>query len=83
MAAKNYTARAKNGTNYYSARRSLEPMTNPEGKDEIELKVAANMMRLSGYQNDPLAATMNTRSMGLTKVSVNKEQVAHDKQLFS
>ena len=58
-------------------------MTNPEGKDEIELKVAANMMRLSGYQNDPLAATMNTRSMGLAKVSVNKEQVAHDKQLFN
>ena len=49
-------------------RRSMEHSTNPEGKDDDELIVAANVMRLSGYQNDPLAATMNTRSMGLAKI---------------
>ena len=51
MAAKNkYAARtkAKNGT-HYSARRSLDPPTYGEGKDDNDLMVAANVMRLSGY----------------------------------
>ena len=35
--------------------------------------VNANVMRLSGYQADPIAATMNTRSLGLSKINVTKE----------
>ena len=74
MAAKNkYQSRAKakntaNAPGFSSARRSVEPFINPEGKEETELVVAANVMRLGGYQADPLAATMNTRSMGLTRI---------------
>jgi len=66
-----YTARRpKNAPNgNLSARGSIEPPTNAEGKDANELLVAANVMRLSGYQADPLAATMNTRSLGLTKLN--------------
>jgi len=83
-----YTARAKSGAKqpvngYYSARRSLDPPTCAQGKDSNELMVAANVMRLSGYQADPLAATMNTRSMGLTHVNVSAAQIDHDKTLFN
>ena len=72
MAAKNkYTARkSKNGP--ASARKSTEA---PQGetKEGNELIVSANVMRLSGYQADPIAATMNTRSMGLAKINPTKE----------
>lgn len=89
MAAKNkYTSQAKakkaakTGAN--TARRSLEPhTTNPDGKGENELMIAANVMRQACYQADPLAATMNTRSLGLSKVNVTKEQLAHDKDLYT
>ena len=40
-------------------------------------------MKISGYQADPLAATMQTRSIGLAKLNVNKNQRAIDKELFS
>ena len=43
---------------------------------------AVNMMRLSNYQNDPLAATMGTRSLGLAKLNVSKKQVEEDNRLF-
>ena len=72
LAAKNkYTARkSKNGP--ASARKSIEA---PQGetKEGNELIVSANVMRLSGYQADPIAATMNTRSMGLAKINPTKE----------
>ena len=51
--------------------------------DTNSLVAAANVMRLSNYQADPLAATMQTRSLGLSKLSVTKDQIAHDKELFS
>ena len=35
---------------------------------------AVNMMRLSGYQSDPLAAAMGTRSMGLSKLNISAKQ---------
>ena len=54
-------------------RRSIDAPTDPEGKDVDELIIAANVMRQSGYQNDPLAATMKTRSMGLSKINPTKE----------
>ena len=38
------------------------------------LVAAVNMMRLSGYQSDPLAAAMNTRSMGLSKLNISTKQ---------
>ena len=41
------------------------------------------MMRLSNYQADPLAATMNTRSLGLSKIKVTKQQIDQDKELFN
>ena len=35
---------------------------------------AVNMMRLSNYQADPIAATMGTRSLGLAKINVSDQQ---------
>lgn len=54
MAKNKYTSQAKAKkaakTGSYSARRSTEPhTTNPEGKEENELIVAANVMRQAGY----------------------------------
>ena len=92
MAAKNkYTSqtKAKKAAKSFlndiqSARKSLDPhTTNPEGKGEEELIVASNVMRQANYQADPLAATMNTRSLGLSKINVTKEQLAQDKELYS
>ena len=40
-------------------------------------------MRISGYQADPMAATMHTRSIGLAKLNVNKNQKAQDRDLFT
>lgn len=45
--------------------------------------VAVNVMRMSNYQSDPLAATMQTRSLGLSKLNVTKDQIAQDKDLYS
>ena len=75
-------SRSKNSEHNYNARRSIEPPTCAEGKDEKELQVAQNVMRLAGYQADPLAATMNTRSLGLSKINVSKDQIAIDKDLY-
>ena len=89
MAAKNkYTSQAKAKkaakSGAQSARKSLEPhTTDPEGKGEEELIVASNVMRQANYQADPLAATMNTRSLGLSKINVTKQQLAEDKELYS
>lgn len=38
--------------------------------DTNALVAAANVMRLSNYQSDPLAATMKSRSIGLAGVNV-------------
>ena len=40
-------------------------------------------MRLSNYQADPLAATMQTRSIGLANLNVTKNQVKQDKDLYN
>ena len=40
-------------------------------------------MRHTGYQSDPLAATMNTRSMGLGRVNPTRDQLIHDKALYA
>lgn len=40
-------------------------------------------MRLSNYQADPISATMHTRSLGLSKINVTKQQLEQDKELFT
>ena len=40
-------------------------------------------MRTSGFQSDPLAATVQTRSIGLAKLNVTKNEKAVDKELFA
>ena len=42
-----------------------------------------NMVMVSGYQADPLAATLNQRSIGLSKLNVNKKQIDEDNMLMS
>ena len=49
--------------------------------DTNALVAAANVMRLSNYQSDPLAATMKSRSIGLSGVNVTKQAIAKDKEL--
>lgn len=39
---------------------------NDTAADTTSLVAAVNVMRTSNYQNDPLAAMMQTRSLGLT-----------------
>jgi len=46
-------------------------------------KANTTVMRISGYQADPMAATMQTRSIGLAKLNVSKNQKNHDRDLFS
>ena len=58
-------------------------MASTTGNSSHELLVAANVMRLSNYQADPLAATMNTRSLGLSKINVTKQQIQQYKELFN
>ena len=41
-----------------------------------------NMVMISGYQADPLAAALNQKSIGLSKLNVTKKQMDDDKQLF-
>ena len=37
---------------------------------------------VSGYQADPLAATLNQRSIGLSKLNVTQKQIDDDNHLF-
>lgn len=53
--------------------------------DDIETNsyiAAATMVRLSNYQNDPMAATLGSRSLGLAKLNVTKEQLEKDRELI-
>lgn len=43
----------------------------------------ANVIKMSNYQADPLAATLHTRTLGLAKVHVTPDQIKQDKDLFS
>lgn len=36
---------------------------------------AANVIRMSNYQSDPLAATMRNRTLGLSKLNVSKDEI--------
>ena len=40
------------------------------------------MVMVSGYQSDPLAATLNQRSIGLSKLNVTQKQIDDDNHLF-
>lgn len=42
----------------------------------------ANVIKMSNYQADPLAATIQNRTIGLSKLNVTKEQIEADKNLF-
>ena len=67
--------------NKTDTRADTDAAGNPDETDG--LLVAAKVMRLSGYQADPLAATMHTRSLGLSKINVTKGQIKQDKELFN
>ena len=45
-------------------------------------KDLGGMVMVSGYQSDPLAATLNQRSIGLSKLNVTQKQIDDDNHLF-
>lgn len=40
------------------------------------------LVNMSGYQADPLAATLNQRTIGLSKLNVTQKQIDDDTHLF-
>lgn len=54
------------------------------GKKNVDAEsFTANVIKMSNYQSDPLAATVQNRTLGLAKINVTKDQVKQDKDLFS
>lgn len=51
--------------------------------DTQSLVAAANVMRTSNYHADPLAAMMQTRSIGLNAMGVTQEQKNQNKELLN
>ena len=43
----------------------------------------SNVIKMSNYHSDPLAATLHTRTLGLAKVHVTPDQIKQDKDSFS
>jgi len=45
------------------------------GKETDAENFAANVIRMSNYQADPLAATMHNRTLGLSKINITADQI--------
>ena len=56
--------------------------TNVMGSGATTGKDLGGMVMVSGYQSDPLAATLNQRSIGLSKLNVTQKQIDDDNHLF-
>jgi len=67
MANKSYNSRKKSMVVGGSRRHDT-------AADTQSLVAAANVMRTSNYHADPLAAMMQTRSIGLNAMGVSQEQ---------
>ena len=58
------------------------PRHSSTAVDTNSLLAATNIMRLSNYQNDPLAAMMHTRSIGFKDVVETQIAQDQDRDLF-
>lgn len=58
--------------------------TKAAGKRPVDAEsFTNNVIKMSNYQADPVAATIHNRTLGLSKINVTKNQIKLEKDLFS
>ena len=68
----NYRKHNRGQKSHADAASDTRSTASETASQKIITKANTTVMRISGYQADPLAATMQTRSIGLAKLQVDK-----------